>query len=50
MKKNIKITYVKDPFYNKGNIDFLKKSIAELENGKIVRKTLEELNAKTNGI
>lgn len=34
-----------DPFYSENNIKVLKDSIKELEKGKIVKKSLEELEA-----
>jgi len=36
---------VLDPFYSASNIDALKKSIAQLEAGHVIRKTLDELDA-----
>lgn len=32
-----------DPFYSESNIKILKESIRQLENGEVVKKTLEEL-------
>lgn len=37
-----------DPFYSKSNMDALAKSIAQLEAGQTVTKTLEELRAMEN--
>lgn len=37
-----------DPFYSMSNIKALKESIKELEDGKIVTKTLDELNEMEN--
>lgn len=38
----------KDPFYSKSNVDFLKEGIAELNAGKGVEKTMEELESMEN--
>lgn len=37
-----------DPFYSKSNMDALDKSIKQLEEGNIVTKTIEELEAMEN--
>lgn len=37
-----------DPFYSESNMKALSKSIKELEEGKVVVKTLEELEAMEN--
>lgn len=37
-----------DPFYSETNIKAIKESIKQLEKGKVVRKTLEELEAMEN--
>ena len=37
-----------DPFYSKSNMKALEESIAQLEQGKIVVKTMEELEAMEN--
>ena len=38
-----------DPFYSKANEDRLRNSIKQLEQGKVVSKTLEELEGLANG-
>ena len=38
-----------DPFYSDSNMKALQKSIEELENGKIVIKTMDELEKMVNG-
>ena len=40
-----KITTNVDPFYSKSNMDVLRKSIKEADEGKFVTKTMEELKA-----
>lgn len=37
-----------DPFYSESNINTLNKSIKQLEEGKIIEKTLEELKEMEN--
>ena len=37
-----------DPFYSEGNMKAIKESIKQLEEGKVVRKTIEELEAMEN--
>lgn len=37
-----------DPFYSKSNIEYLTKSIAEFGEGKVVEKTMGELEAMEN--
>ena len=37
-----------DPFYSKSNMKVINESIKELENGKVIVKTLEELEAMEN--
>ena len=37
-----------DPFYSESNIKALKESMKELEDGKVVVKTMEELEAMEN--
>ncbi|MCI8352752.1 MAG: type II toxin-antitoxin system RelB/DinJ family antitoxin [Clostridia bacterium] len=37
-----------DPFYSESNINTLNKSIKQLEEGKIIKKTLEELKEMEN--
>jgi len=37
-----------DPFYSESNMKALSKSIEELEQGKVVVKSMEELEAMTN--
>lgn len=37
-----------DPFYSKSNMKAINESIKELEEGKVVVKTLEELEAMEN--
>lgn len=37
-----------DPFYSEANIKAIKESIKQLENGKVVKKTLDELEAMEN--
>lgn len=38
-----------DPFYSEKNMDRLKESISQLENGDVVSKSLSELEALANG-
>ncbi len=38
-----------DPFYSKSNMDALAKSIAQLEAGQTVTKTMQELEEMANG-
>lgn len=38
-----------DPFYSEENMDRLKESISQLENGDVVSKSLSELEALANG-
>ncbi len=38
-----------DPFYNAKNMEFLKESLAELNSGKVVVKTMAELESMENG-
>ena len=37
-----------DPFYSKSNMKVINESIKELEDGKVIVKTLEELEAMEN--
>lgn len=37
-----------DPFYSESNINALKKSIKQMEDGKVVEKTFEELEELAN--
>lgn len=37
-----------DPFYSESNIKYLKESIRQLEEGKVVTKTMEELEQMAN--
>ena len=37
-----------DPFYSESNMKAIKESIKQLEEGKVVRKTIEELEAMEN--
>ena len=37
-----------DPFYSESNMKAIKESIKQLEEGKVVRKTIEELAAMEN--
>ncbi len=37
-----------DPFYSKSNMKAIDESIKQLEEGKVVRKTIEELEAMEN--
>ena len=37
-----------DPFYSKSNIKAIEESVKQLEEGKVVAKTLEELEAMEN--
>ena len=37
-----------DPFYSKNNINAMKESIKQLDEGKVVIKTMEELEAMEN--
>lgn len=39
------ITTKTDPFYSESNLHVLKESIAQIEEGKVVRKTMDELLA-----
>ena len=55
MSKKVWKKYVKnqvlqsiDPFYSESNINTLNKSIKQLEEGKIIEKTLEELKEMEN--
>ncbi len=43
MKRKVREIIRTDTFYSKENIEFLENSINEIENGKTVRKTFEEL-------
>ena len=38
-----------DPFYSENNIKAIKESIEQLKDGKVVVKTMEELEAMENG-
>ena len=38
-----------DPFYSKSNMEAIEKSIQELEDGKVIIKSMEELEAMANG-
>ncbi|MBQ7516646.1 MAG: type II toxin-antitoxin system RelB/DinJ family antitoxin [Schwartzia sp.] len=38
-----------DPFYSEENMEWLKQSAREIEEGKVVTKTIEELEAMVNG-
>ncbi len=48
-ERRIPFEITADPFYSKSNIEALKASIAELESGKTVTKTLQDLEDMTNG-
>ncbi len=37
-----------DPFYSESNMKFLQESIREIEEGKVITKTMEELKAMEN--
>ena len=37
-----------DPFYSESNMNAIKESLNELKNGKVITKTLEELEAMEN--
>lgn len=37
-----------DPFYSKSNLEYLTKSIAQFGEGRVVEKTMEELEAMEN--
>ena len=37
-----------DPFYSESNMEYIKRSIKQFEEGKIVSKTMEELEAMAN--
>ncbi|MBQ2347003.1 MAG: type II toxin-antitoxin system RelB/DinJ family antitoxin [Clostridia bacterium] len=37
-----------DPFYSESNMEYIKRSIKQFEEGKIVTKTMEELEAMAN--
>ena len=37
-----------DPFYSKSNMEAIEKSIQELEDGKVIIKSMEELEAMAN--
>ena len=39
----------KDPFYSKSNMMAIDKSLKELEEGKVIVKTMEQLEAMANG-
>ena len=41
--------YKSDPFYSEENLQRLKESIKELEDGKVVTKSLNELKELANG-
>ncbi|MCP1223790.1 hypothetical protein [Sebaldella sp. S0638] len=43
MKRKVREIIRIDAFYRRENIEFLENSINEIENGKTVRKTFEEL-------
>lgn len=44
-EKRIPFEVSVDPFYSKTNMKCLEKSIKELENGNVIEKTIEELEA-----
>lgn len=48
-ERRIPFEITADPFYLPSNIDALKDSISQLENGQIVRKTIKELEDMTDG-
>lgn len=48
-EKKIPFEVSVDPFYSESNIEAIKKSIKQVEEGKVVVKTFEELEAMENG-
>ncbi len=38
-----------DPFYSEGNLQYLQHSIQQLKEGKVITKTMEELEEMANG-
>ena len=47
-EQRIPFTVESDPIYNESNLAFLRQGIAELNAGKGIRKTMEELEALEN--
>ena len=43
------ITAAEDPFYSESNMKHLRKSKEQIQNGQVVVKTMEELEAMANG-
>ena len=43
------ITAAEDPFYSESNMKYLRKSKEQIQNGQVVVKTMEELEAMANG-
>jgi DNA-damage-inducible protein J len=48
-EKRIPFEVSVDPFYSESNMKILKESIKQLEQGKVVVKTLDELKELENG-
>ena len=48
MSRTIPFDVSIDPFYSESNIKAIDESIKQLEDGKIVKKTIEELEAMEN--
>ncbi len=49
MKSNIDFEIDDDPFYSESNMNALNKSIKQFEEGKVVIKTMDELEEMENG-
>ena len=43
------LTYNEDPFYSESNMKWLDKATKQFQNGQIVTKTMDELEAIANG-